>query len=232
MGFLLEHWQELCIFVSAISIPIISLLTGSSIINWSKPSGYYTQATLTIENGSSGGAVSTSSGTGSSGIKDYQLIQVGALESQPSTKSFDLVAEFPLKYLDKQNWWRYCLPKSSKLKNGSATTNFTSEQDCVLNWWRKTDDSNSESIFYLLDLMLKFLKLQHQVNLITLFHSSSNPQQVSTTTSDNGNDVLSKIKETCNLSNSSSQNSLSYMFTSSTPISKNCLITPIRWISP
>ncbi|WP_144079570.1 hypothetical protein [Mycoplasma ovis] len=153
----------------AISLPTIGFFSNFSIINLSQPSGYYTQATLTIENGSSGGTTSISSWVDTWGIsRDHQLIQIASSSRQPTIKPFDLVAEFPLKYLDKQNWWRYCLPKSSKLKNSgsqtSAMANSTTEKDCELNWWRKLNDSNSESIAYLLDLMLKFL-INYSINL-------------------------------------------------------------------
>ncbi|AHC40329.1 hypothetical protein OVS_02450 [Mycoplasma ovis str. Michigan] len=209
MNFLLNHWKEFsalgAIFLSSVGI----FMSSSKSIEWTKPFGFYTQTRLFIE-------------------------ENGSLTGQQNGKVVDLLAEFPLKYLDKENWWKYCLPKGSKLNNLEKTVSTSSNDNyCQLDWYSSSHKhKNSESISYLLRLILKFLKLQNQLNLIFLFYSEKStqrPQVTHTGTNGNGQSWLDKIRSKCQISRQFNKDSfLKNMFTSSAPISKNCLITPVK----
>ncbi|AFN65260.1 hypothetical protein WEN_02365 [Mycoplasma wenyonii str. Massachusetts] len=196
MSFFLDHWKSLSI-LGVVALPVLGVFTPTK---RTKPFGYHTVGNLFIK---------TSEG------------------NQGTNTTPSLVTEFPLLSLDKTSYWKYCLPKGSKLNSPETPTKVNSEQNCELTWWGSQTHKSEEQerISFLLNLMNKFLKLQHQMNLIFLFHSESINRQEVNTEGDGG--WLSNIKNTCQISKDS-YNSLKHFFVSSTPISKNCLISPVK----
>ncbi|AHC40380.1 hypothetical protein OVS_03105 [Mycoplasma ovis str. Michigan] len=140
------------------------------------------------------------------------------IKTSNSTRSVDLVAEYPTTNLDKVSHWKYCLPKNSQLKKESTvtTTNSTSsEEDCQLDWSRS---SNSDLVNYLLKLGVKFLKLRHQINLLLIYSFYDKVSE--------DNYLRDEMIKKCGLKGKNNQEYLKDFFISETPISKNCLLVP------
>lgn len=235
---LFDYWKSLTT-LGTISLPLVGLFfLGSKVtnsINWSSPLGYYTKLRLFIKRNGGGSAqttVSENNGAQNSPSDRYQLIQVSGDGTTLNGNNPDLIAEYPINYLGKESHWKYCFPKNSKLQKKeqqqTASSPAPTGEECSLSWYKR----GSEELNYLLQLGLKFLKLQHQINLFLFYHSySKNNEQNRLTINDttNGNGWKDQLLQKCGLKdhqNDQSQSVLKDFFVSTSPISPHCFLVP------
>ncbi|CCE66814.1 hypothetical protein [Candidatus Mycoplasma haematominutum] len=252
---LAQHWRELS-FVSLSLLPLSSLLlfTGKQ-FDWSKPEGVNSYIKLfVIDESSAAGtpaavSVTSTSGGGSQVSKSYEIVQVSA-EAGGSRSSLNsklaLVAKMPLTSIENLSNWEYCLPTSSPLTTttqvqvqAAVSTESASSGECSLQKWSSSSSSgeskntsgNPETIKYLLELASKYIRLQHQVNMIYLFHAKKQENSASSSTA-SSND-LSKVNGECGFksdtageANSTSTLAQQMLLTSTAKV-KKCLPFPL-----
>ncbi len=229
---LLDYWKSLTTF-GTVSLPLVGLFfLSTKSISRTTPYGYYTRLKLFIKrNGQLAQAsVATSEGAGVAGASDrYQITQVSSSSSTTSgSESPDLIAEYPITSLDKESWWKFCLPSKSKLKKNEQTQTTsapaTNGEDCELKYFKK----ESQEIDYLLRLGLKFLKLQHQINLFLFYDSKKqNPPLVKDL--DDSSGWKNQFQKKCEVKEKSNGESvLKEFFISTNPVSPNCLLVPTQ----
>ncbi|AFO52213.1 hypothetical protein MHLP_03165 [Candidatus Mycoplasma haematolamae str. Purdue] len=141
-----------------------------------------------------------------------------------------LIVELPLKNLGNKSHYRFCLPDSSLLKNNrgekvSFDPYEAFSKICKLDYWsfraKPEKEIDRDLLVYLLDLIYKFLHLQHAVNMIFLFHSEpkayeKDPSHESTYTS---------LMRICGLDTSSRKTQMKDLLLSSNPFRK-CYLPP------
>lgn len=218
---LFDYWKGLTC-LGALTLPFAGwfFLNAKSLsIEWNNPLGYYTKLKLFIRRKGVAGQAASALGAGNVDQR-YKLLQVSQETVSSAPSNGDLVAEYPLTTLDKESYWRYCLPKNSQLQKPTTTvtaaTAESSAEECKMQW----KSSAPEIINYLLKLGMDFFKLQHQMNLFMIFHLKDK-------ITDDNEEIKKQIQQTCELQETSDKkHHLKDFFTSNAPISKKCLLTP------
>nr|WP_146612351.1 hypothetical protein [Candidatus Mycoplasma haematolamae] len=216
------------------------MLLSKAQFDWSTPKGFFTQIRLYIRNANSGGGSSPAAAASTQGLNNGRmnyLIQKASSEITPSSSESEpaLIAEIPLTKLGRSDYYRFCLPEKSSLKNTESaqvqqqTTSAGAaqgSQSCSLKWftYHKEDKENKEAIDYLLKLVVKFLQLQHAINMMYLFHTGDRTQSAQVSqSSDSPN--LNDLMKVCEQSASSSKENLKNLLLSSNP-NRKCYLPP------
>ncbi|ADX98063.1 hypothetical protein [Mycoplasma suis] len=203
-------------------------------------------------------------GGGSSGPhNDLSRIFKVSEETKESTQSKKpiLRAEFYLKNMDRESYWKYCVVNEGKnlfkksQQEVSAVTTSTSAsnsttEECKWKYLYEIEekDYDSELIRELLKKMYQFWRVEHVFNMLALYQKDSkistegsgsgtngdikitweeNNQTLTTTSAQQENSFLKKIKDNCDLKTEQTKDSLDVLFLSPDLKKKSCLPSPV-----
>ncbi|AFO52212.1 hypothetical protein MHLP_03160 [Candidatus Mycoplasma haematolamae str. Purdue] len=230
-------------WVSQYRVPLLALLSSTPLAGltflaspiqvnqWSTPkiNGLYTRVRVYLDNVPKEAQQQVQA----AGSQAALVTQVSSSEQSSQTQQPKpaMVVELPLNRLGDISWYKYCLPEGSPLKKkgtspvAAAASSEPKSPLCSLKWFTRRDaeaESSAESIFYILNILPKYLQVGHVFNMLSVYEEKSNfekdPQK-----STNLDANLKKVAEACKIAESSDKKKI---FQELFSASQDCLMSP------
>ncbi|AHC40333.1 hypothetical protein OVS_02475 [Mycoplasma ovis str. Michigan] len=220
--------------LSGILSPIITLSTIQT-SNWtfSSSNGLYTRVRLFINGAEaiSQTGISNFLETGQKLRGQYNIQQISQLiSSASSTNNPALIVEVPLAKLGSFKNYKYCIPETSPLIKGGTQSTVSSGQKatvCKLNYLHyHTEKYPIEEVTFLLDLITKFIELQHAANILMFYDDSTNYRPSVAHNGGKGTEYMESIKQACGLRDISPKKLIKDLFFEPKTSIKNCFLSP------
>ncbi|ADX98061.1 hypothetical protein [Mycoplasma suis] len=169
-------------------------------------------------------------------ILDNRIMQVSQNQEQSgANKKPAILFDLSLRYLNRDDWHKYCIPSDSVLKkqqNAIATASSSSPQaqsnEC--NEWKylpyysySNEDEQIKLIRYLLRKIISFMKVEHVYNMFLLYEKETNFLNLM---KNQGNGKTQQLKQSCGLEDISKK-SLGELFLSPDHRKKKCIPSPM-----